>query len=113
MPRPSKKPGKQDLQEIEALAGIGLTQQQIADIKGLCVDTLRKYARLHLIRGKSKGIAKLAETAYKRALAGNTAILIFLLKTQAGWREHPPLPEDLMALFHPRRTHDVFEPEKS
>ena len=107
MPRKPKKPGDQALREIEVLASIGLTQQQIADIKDMCVDTLRKYARLQLIRGKSKGIAKLAETAYKRALDGNTALLIFLLKTQAGWREHPPVPEALLPFFNPGRAHDV------
>ncbi|MBY0405539.1 MAG: hypothetical protein K2X66_16675 [Cyanobacteria bacterium] len=99
MPRPAKKLLKKDLQEIEALASLGLTQQQIADVKSMCVETLKKYGDPELKRGRSKGIAKLAETAFKKALSGDTTMLIFLLKVLAGWREKQPMPEDLMKIL--------------
>ncbi len=98
MPRPPKKPSKQDLAEIEMLAGIGLTQQEIADVKGICVETLVKYAPVALRRGKSKGIGKVARKCFEMASSGNhPAMTRFFLRTQAGWREQHALPEELVA----------------
>lgn len=100
MPRPKKKPTKKDLEEIQALASMGLTQQQIADIKEICVDTLRKYSLEAFNKGKSKGIAKVAQTAFAMAVSGKSpAMTIFYLKTQAGWVEPVHVPEELKHLF--------------
>jgi hypothetical protein len=99
MPRPAKKLSKQDLQEIEALAGLGLTQQQIADVKSMGVDTLRKYGQTQLKRGRSRGVAKLADTAFKKALAGDTTMLIFLLKVLGGFHEKQAIPEVLLKML--------------
>lgn len=99
MPRPAKKFSKQELQEIEALAGLGLTQQQIADVKSLGVDTLRKYGHVQLKRGRSRGVARLADTAFKKALSGDTTMLIFLLKVMGGFQEKQPIPEALLKML--------------
>ena len=94
MPRPPKKLSKQDLQEIESLAGLGLPQKQIARIKGLSVDTLRKYALEAFHSGKAKALARVAKTAFEMAVSGqNTAMTIFYLKTQGGFHEKADLPD--------------------
>jgi predicted transcriptional regulator len=100
MGRKPKKPSPKDLAEIEMLAGMGLTQQQIGHIKGLCTDTLRKYAHRELRRGKSMGIGKVAKTAYEMATSGkHPAMTMFFLKTQAQWRENPPVPVELLQIL--------------
>ncbi len=97
MPRPPKKPSPQDLQEIESLAGLGLNQEQIARIKGICIDTLRKYALPAYKSGQAKAIARVARTAFELAISGKCpAMTMFYLKTQARWREQPPMPDAIL-----------------
>lgn len=100
MPRRPKKPTPQDMKEIEMLAGMGLNQQQIADVKGMHRDTLRKYAQADYTRGKAKAIAKVAQTAFEMAVSGkNPALTIFFLKAQARWSEHGPNLEQLAEIM--------------
>jgi DNA-binding CsgD family transcriptional regulator len=70
MPRPAKTLSKQDKKEIEALAGYGVNQKQIAAIKGISVDTLRKYGNDAYKKGKNQVIAKVAQTAAQMAVSG-------------------------------------------
>lgn len=103
MPRPSKKLTKQDLSEIEMMAGLGLTQQQIADIKGFCVETLVKHAQKAYKQGKAKAIAKVSKTAFDMATSGRQPTMTkFYLRTQAGWCEQYNIPEALKAYFEDR-----------
>lgn len=100
MARRPKKPTEQDLQEIESLAGLGLNQDQIARVKGISVDILRKYSNPFYQSGKAKAIARVAKTAFDMAVSGRCpAMTMFFLKTQAGWSEHPPIPESLLQLL--------------
>ena len=100
MPRPAKKLSKQELDEIEALAGLGLTQQQIADVKEICIDTLRKYAIKAYHKGKSKAVARVAKTCFEMASSGKQPVMtMFYLKTQAGWQSTPSIPEALFELL--------------
>jgi len=86
---PAKKLTEKELSEVEMLAGLGLRYEDIAAIKGMCLDTLKKYAEEALQRGKAKAKAQVMQTAYKMALSGKTpAMTIFWLKTRAGWREN-------------------------
>lgn len=99
MPRPPKKPSKKDLHDIEILAGYGLTQQQIADLMDICVETLVKYAKVQLRRGKAKVIAKVAQTCAGMATSGrHPAMTRFFLTTQGGpsWQVQHHLPEEVM-----------------
>jgi len=45
-------------------------------------------------KGKSKGIAKVAQSIVNSAIKGNTSAQIFYLKTQAGWRETEESKQD-------------------
>lgn len=81
--------------EVETLAAV-LNAEQIADYLGVSkrtflnirdrdpeVDALYK-------RGKARAIGVIAQSLIRKARSGDTACMIFYLKTQAGWRETAP-----------------------
>ena len=68
-----------DLEEIEMMAGLGLRYEDIARIKGMSEDTLSKYGKEELSRGKAKAKAAVMQTAYKLAISGkHPAMTMFL-----------------------------------
>ncbi|HCR2977776.1 TPA: hypothetical protein ON189_002918 [Serratia marcescens] len=77
---------KPTLDKIEALAGRGLTEQQIADALGIDIEKLRgdktelSAYRLAIRRGKAKGIADLSNVLFNKAKKGDTRAMIFLLE---------------------------------
>jgi len=79
---------EKDLAEVEMLAGLGMRYEDIALTKGVCLETLKKYAGEMLERGKAKAKAQVMQSAFKMALSGkHPAMTTFWLKTQCGWRE--------------------------
>jgi hypothetical protein len=79
---------EKDLAEVEMLAGLGMRYEDIALTKGVCLETLKKYAGEMLDRGKAKAKAQVMQSAFKMALSGkHPAMTTFWLKTQCGWRE--------------------------
>lgn len=79
---------------LENLSGLGMTQRQIACMLGMSLLTFENRMaenpeiREILKRGKALAISKVASKAYEMAISGeNTAMTIFFLKTQAGWKE--------------------------
>jgi hypothetical protein len=90
--RPRKNISEEQAAQIEALAAY-IGQEHIADYLGINRDTLHEifkrqpevYQRYKT--GKSKAIAAVAQSLVKKARDGDTASMIFFLKTQAGWRE--------------------------
>jgi len=70
------------------LAGLGMRYEDIALTKGVCLETLKKYAGEMLERGKAKAKAQVMQSAFKMALSGkHPTMTTFWLKTQCGWRE--------------------------
>lgn len=77
------------------LAGVGCTQEEILFCVpwGLPNDrhptekTLRKHFRAELDRGHALSGMQLKKRAYDMAVGGDKTMLIFVLKTQFGWRE--------------------------
>ena len=80
-------PSPEQRNQVEVLAGFGLPQHQIAVLLGCDPKTLRKHFDAELSLGDAKATAKIAQTLYNKAGAGDTASLIFWLKARAGWRE--------------------------
>ena len=76
--------------QVEALAGYGVPEKEIAGVVGIDAKTLRKHYREELDHGHTKANARVAENLYRKATGdGREAVIaaIFWLKTRAGWKE--------------------------
>ncbi len=86
-----------DLGEVERLASIGLSQQQVADSLGISEDTITRRKQddadfaAALKRGKSKGIATVANNLFTQSADGNVSAGIFFMKNRAGWSDKQEL----------------------
>jgi hypothetical protein len=77
-------------QQVLALAGFGMTHDQIAKVMDLSDETLRKYYRNELDIGTTKLNAQVAQNLFKIATGkdkGAVTAAIFWLKTRARWTE--------------------------
>ena len=92
MARPTKSLTEAQLAEVETLAAV-LTTAQMADYFGIGRTTffaiLERDAEVaeRYKRGKARAIGAIAQSLIQKARGGDTASMIFYLKTQAGWRE--------------------------
>src|SRR5690625_2528405 len=66
---------------------VGTRQEAIASIIGIDPKTLRKHYRDELDQSKAKANATIGGALFNKAKSGDTAAMIFWMKTQAGWRE--------------------------
>lgn len=83
-------PTKEERKQVEAMAGYGVPHEQIAVLvgeDGIDADTLKKHFRKELAQGKAKANAKVGQTLFQKATAGDTTAAIWWSKTQMGWRE--------------------------
>jgi len=76
-------------QQVEALSGYGLPQDQIAVLirDGIGVDALRTHFPNELMRGKAKANGKISQTLFQKAMGGDTTAMIWWTKTQMRWSE--------------------------
>ena len=81
------QPTAEHRRQVEVLAGFGLPQHQIAILVECDPKTLRKHFETELSVGDAKATAKIAQTLFNKAAAGDTACMIFWMKVRAGWRE--------------------------
>ena len=79
--------------KVRHLAGVGVSQDDIAKIVGCAPKTLRKRCRDDLDRGVAEANATVSGYLFASAKAGNVTAQIFWLKTRAHWREKTA-PED-------------------
>jgi len=87
---PSHQPDPALRRQVEAMAGYGVPEIDIARIIGIDPKTLRKHYRDELETGHVKANAKVAENLYRRTTGeGREAVTaaIFWLKTRARWKE--------------------------
>jgi hypothetical protein len=90
MGRPSHAPDDVQRRQVEALAGYGVPEAEIAAMVEIDPKTLRKYYRHELDHGHAKANAKVAENLYRKATGeGRESVTaaIFWLKARAHWRE--------------------------
>jgi len=95
MSRPAFEPTDEQRRQAETLAGLGLTQDQIALIVGCDPKTLRKYFDHELKVGDAKATEKVAKSLFNRATSGEgrdaVSAAIFWMKARAKWSErHEP-----------------------
>ena len=80
-------------EKVRYLAGLGVSQDDIAKIIGCAPKTLRKGFRDELDRGVAEANATISGYLFAAAKAGNIAAIIFWLKTRAHWRERAAADE--------------------
>ena len=89
MPRPKFISTEDRRRTVRAMAGFGMTQQDIATSLGLrSTKTLRKHFPKELGGGTVDAKARVAQTLYQMATSGkHPAATIFWTKVRLGWRE--------------------------
>jgi hypothetical protein len=85
--RPPHLPTDDTRKKVYELSSVGTTYEDIAKVIGISHDTLTKYYRPELDRGRIDANAIIAGTLFKQAQEGNTSAAIFWLKTRAQWKE--------------------------
>lgn len=76
--------------QVEALAGYGVPEAEIAAMVEVDPKTLRKYYRHELDHGHAKANAKVAENLYRKATGDgreSVTAAIFWLKVRVRWKE--------------------------
>jgi hypothetical protein len=92
MARRSHTPDPLLRRQVEALAGYGVPEADIARVLVVDPKTLRKHYREELDTGQIKATAKVAESLFRKATSDgvqSVTAAIFWLKTRGGWRETP------------------------
>ncbi|MFN7339665.1 MAG: hypothetical protein ACK5VI_01105 [Opitutia bacterium] len=72
---------------VQIHATVGTRQELIADLLDIDAKTLRKHYRTELDHSKARANAEIGGALFKKARGGDTAAMIFWMKTQAGWKE--------------------------
>lgn len=91
MKRPRGRPPVEftdkDREEIKRLAGLCLSMEEIARIKGCNRDTLAKWCKDEVEEGRVEAKAVAIDRLFRNIKAGKEASIFFYLKTQHQWRE--------------------------
>lgn len=85
--RPAHEPDDLKRQLARSFSAVGMPYEDIAVKLKISSDTLAKYYKEELQLGRAEANAEIAKTLYQQAKAGNTAAMIFWLKTRARWKE--------------------------
>ncbi len=87
MSRNPHQPTKESRQLVKLHATIGTTQAVISSILGIDPKTLRLHYREELDHATAQANATIGGALFNKAKGGDTAAMIFWMKTRAGWRE--------------------------
>jgi orotate phosphoribosyltransferase-like protein len=109
--RPSKY-NKIDLKQVESLASLGLTDEEIAKVLDISRTTLHYYKKkpkfLNTIKkGKLKADVQITKSLYEKAKSGDTTAMIFWLKNRRPdkWRDK----QDIDAIVKGKISYEVSE----
>jgi hypothetical protein len=90
MGRQAHRPDPGQAKQVETLAGLGISEEDIALMIGIDPKTLRKHYRRELDTGHVKANAKISSNLFRMASGSGreaAACAIFWCKTRMGWRE--------------------------
>ncbi len=85
--RPPHLPTETTRNKVYILSTVGTRHEDIATVLSISHDTLVKYYKEELDKGRIEANASVAETLFKQAKEGNTTAMIFWLKSRAKWKE--------------------------
>jgi len=85
--RPSKEPNGEQRQQIETLAGYGLTEEEIASVMKLHPQTIRKWCKEEIARGRNTAKTLVTQQLFANIKKGKEASIFFWLKCRARWSE--------------------------
>lgn len=85
--RPPHLPDADTRNKVYMLSTVGTRHEDIASVLSITHDTLVKYYKEELDKGRIEANASVAETLFKQAKEGNTTAMIFWLKSRARWKE--------------------------
>jgi hypothetical protein len=85
--KPSHAPTSAQRQLVQLHATIGTQQHVIASILGIDAKTLRKHYREELDHAMAQANATIGGALFNKAKSGDTAAMIFWMKTRARWQE--------------------------
>ena len=85
--RPPHLPNADTRNRVYILSTVGTRHEDIASVLSISHDTLVKYYKEELDKGRIEANASVAETLFKQAKEGNTTAMIFWLKSRAKWKE--------------------------
>ena len=92
MGRSAHKPTPFYRRQLEATAGYGVPENDIARVLAVDPKTRRRHCREELDTGHIKATAKVAEFLFRKATTEGPQCVtaaIFWMKTRGGWRETP------------------------
>jgi hypothetical protein len=72
---------------VEQMAAFGVSQEQIAGVLGVSVDTIQRHFRKEIDTAATRANTRVAGALYKNAMEGNVSAQIFWMKTRGKWRE--------------------------
>jgi hypothetical protein len=90
MGRASHRPDPNSRRQVEAMAGYGMPETDIAAAIGVDAKTLRKHYRSELDLGHIKANSAVAQSLFRKATGEgpqSVTAAIFWLKTRARWKE--------------------------
>lgn len=90
MGRRAHRPEPNSRRQVEAMAGYGIPEADIACVFDIDAKTLRKHYRGELDKGHIKATARVAEFLFRKATTEGPQCVtaaIFWMKTRAGWKE--------------------------
>lgn len=92
---------KVDLDEIEMMASVGMTTQQIAEALHIAPSLFGRmqkndpYIVEAVDRGKARGVKMVTDSLFQNAMKGNVAAQIFWLKNRGAWQDKQELDQNL------------------
>jgi uncharacterized protein (DUF2384 family) len=102
MSRIKRKITNDEIEQVERMAGLGLTMDQISRVIGISKDSLERRSnetaalKSAISRGRANASLRVMETAYQLATSGECpSMTMFWLKTRCQWQERSSVDHTL------------------